>query len=284
MHVWRKFFAGLSILAEVVFPPALALFLMAKAQAFLSSSAVFKLVTPYWEKAILDGAKTAADFISPYVLAAGLISLFCFIVGPENFTRRARTLWNAIWIFFIFNIGFFLLGIADPSKLSVWSELANLAFGIIALSQKIFGFSVYVGWAAGIAFIYSLVIIIKDLIEAFMNFGVGLLDRRVKPILIDELKNALSLRMIRTAGDLIPITPSLLILMLAIFIVGAFPLFLVQRLSESGLTPVLNVLGAAILTYGFVQIFGVIFIFLTGLVYYLTKKNRLPAPPPRFQI
>ncbi|MDP1629241.1 MAG: hypothetical protein Q8L57_01325, partial [bacterium] len=101
----------------------------------------------------------------------------------------------------------------------------------------------------------------------------------VKPILIDELKTSLGLRLIRTLADLIPITPGLLVLMILIFAIGALPLFLAPLLKDYSLTSVMNVLGAAILTYGFVQIFGVIFIFMTGLIYYLIKN--LSNPPKR---
>lgn len=280
MSQWKKFFAAIATLLELIFPAALVLRLIAKNGAFAGSSEILKSVMPGWEQPILAAIETAAGFISPYVLLAGLVFLFCLAIGLQNFTQRARILWNALWVFFVFNIALFLLEIADPFKMPFWPDAANFAAAVVERTQKIFSFSIYVGWAAGIAFIYSLVIYIKDLVSAFINFSVGFLDRRIKPILVDELKTALGVRLIQTPANLVPITPSLLGLMLFIFALGALPLFLAPRLRDYSATSVMNILGAAILTYGFIQIFGVIFIFLTGLVYYLIKKIfGRPQPP-----
>jgi hypothetical protein len=285
MHQWKKFFAALAALGEITFPAALALYLMAKNGAWTESSKILESVMPGWERPILAAFGAAADFVSPYLLLAGLAFIFCLAIGPQNLTLRAQLLWNALWVFFVFNVALFLAEIADPFKMPLWPGLVDFAAAAISRAQKIFSFNVYVGWAAGIAFLYSLTIYIKDILSALINFPVGFLDRRIKPVLVDELKTALGVRLIKTPANLIPITPSLLGLMLLIFALGALPLFLAPRLQDYSVTSVMNILGAAIMTYGFVQIFGVFFIFLTGLVYYLAKKIfGRPQPPPAIPV
>ncbi len=280
MYVWRKFFAGLSSFLMVILPPALALYLIDRSGAFLDSSKALKLATPFWEESIFKIIGTGADFVSPHILSAAILFLFFLAIGPRDLNQRFRILWNAAWIFIVFNIALFLLEIADPFKMSAWPILVNFTLNLIKTVKNIFTFNIYVGWAASLAFVYSSAIYLKDLARTFGDFLSGLLDRRVKPILIDELKTALGLRLIRTSTDLIPITPGLLTLMILIFAIGALPLFLAPSFKDYSLTSVMNVLGAAILTYGFVQIFGVIFIFITGLVYYLIKNLSRPQKRP----
>jgi hypothetical protein len=285
MQSWKNFFAGLAVLGGIIFPAILALCLVAENGAWTESSKVLESVMPGWEQPIIAAFGAAANFVSPYLLLTGFSFLFCLAIGPQNFSRRARILWNALWVFFVLNITLFLAGIANPLEMTFWPGLANFAAAVIEQAQKIFSFNVYVGWAAGIAFIYSLTIYVKDLASAFINFSVGFLDRRIKPVLVDELKTALGVRLINAPANLVPITPSLLGLMIFIFAIGALPLFLAPRLHDYSVTSVMNILGAAIMTYGFVQIFGVFFIFLTGLVYYLVKMIfGRPQPPPNIPV
>ena len=273
MHEWKKFFAALAALGEIILPAALVLYFIAKNGAWTESSKVLEVIMPYWKESILTVFGTATDFVSPHLLLAGIIFILCVAIGPQNFTQRAQILWKALWVFFAFNLILFFAEIADPFKMPFWPAIIDFARAVIGQAQKIFSFNIYVGWAAGIAFIYSSLIYLKDILSAFINFLVGFLDRRIKPVLIDELKTALGVRLIYTPANLIPITPSLLGLIIVIFALGALPLALAPHLQDYSVTSVMNILGAAIITYGFIQVFGVIFIFFTGLIYYLLKKK-----------
>lgn len=280
MYQWKKFFAYLAELNGIIFSTALALCLISKNEAWIESSKTLKTIMPDWEQLILVTLKTAGDLVFPYVPLIGIIWIFCLIIGPQTFSQRTQILWKTLWIFFVFNVVLFLLGTADLFKMPFWPALTDLAVAIISQAQKIFNFNIYVGWAAGIAFIYSLTIYLKDLVSAFLNFFVGLLDRRIKAVLIDELKTDLGVRLIRTPANLIPISPSLLVLLIFIFGLGALPLLMAPSLQEYSLDYVMNILGAAIMTYGFIQLFGVCFIFLTGLFYYLGKIIFTRPRPP----